>query len=181
MASNQTIIASARYFAVKVPNLPHIPRHDGGHIFVESSLGRSERMEFDENEAIECAWLTMLAGQAFWEVMTEHGIALYRLNYQDNGNWTYIRDGKDGRPLFHIHIYGRAENEVYQSYGQALMLPYSGCGFYDRFDAISDEDVHAIAKRMGELATSGKYQWGTIDVEKSELDCTPRFREAGEG
>ena len=147
-----------RHFTVKAAGAPHVPRADGGHLFIEANdHSISERTQLTAEQAVELAWLTMLVGQAYWDVMPERGLDLYRLNYQDNGNWAFVR-GED--PLFHIHIYGRARNEKHQEYGQALRFPYPTTGFYEGFQPLTDDDIAALAARMDELAASEKYGWG---------------------
>lgn len=153
------IIAETRNFTVKVPLLPHVPREDGGHIFVEHKGGKENRWELEPDEAIEGAWLTQLAGEAFWDSMRSAGLPLYKLNFQDNGNWAFV-DGK--RPVFHVHIYGRSEEEKTQSFGQALTFPWRDTGYYDDFDAIGEQDVRAIARRMGELCETPSYLGGGV-------------------
>lgn len=167
------IIARTPSFSVKVPNLPHVPRSDGGHIFVETNHGKENRWEFSEEEAIEQAWLTQLAGEAFWLFMREDArVPIYKLNFQDNGNWAFV-DGK--RPVFHVHIYGRSEEEKTQEYGQALSFPWRDTGYYDGFDAMSADDVRGIAKRMEELSKTDRYAWESmegVDVSFPPLDET---------
>ena len=152
------IVYKTQNFTVKAPEVPHVPREDGGHVFIEANDPHCcDRTQLTADQAIECAWLTMLAGEAYWNVMSERGLDPYRLNYQDNGNWAFVR-GED--PLFHIHIYGRARNEKHQEYGQALRFPYPTTGFYEGFQPLTDDDIAALAARMDELAASEKYGWG---------------------
>ena len=81
------IVYKTQNFTVKAPEVPHVPREDGGHVFIEANDPHCcDRTQLTADQAIECAWLTMLAGEAYWNVMSERGLDLYRLNYQDNGN-----------------------------------------------------------------------------------------------
>ena len=154
------VVFETQDFTVKVPSVPHVPREDGGHVFIDANdPACQDRTQLSAEQAIECAWLTMLAGEAFWDVMTERGVDLYRLNYQDNGNWAFVRGEA---PHLHIHVYGRARGEQHQEYGQALHFPYVTTGFYEGFQPLTDEDVAALAARMRELAATEKYCWGPM-------------------
>ena len=43
--------------------------------------------------------------------MKNRGINIERINYQDNGNWAYLKGTK---PMFHIHLYGRTKESKVQ-------------------------------------------------------------------
>lgn len=151
------IIFEGTSFTVKTPNVPHIPREDGGHVFIEvNDHSISERTQLDSVQATELAWTTMLTGQAYWDVMPTRGLDLYRLNYQDNGNWSFVRGET---PVLHVHVYGRTRTEKHQEYGQALHLPYITTGFYDGFAPLTDDDVAALGDRMRELARTERFRW----------------------
>ena len=148
-------IFESENFTVKVPSAPHVPRRDGGHIYVEANDNTiEERVQLTPKQAVELAWLVSLAGQAYWDVMPQRGLDLYRLNYQDNGNWAFVRGE---RPVLHIHIYGRTRDEKHQSYGQALHLPYIDTGFYDGFEPLSNGDIQALRARMSELTGEKRF------------------------
>jgi hypothetical protein len=68
-------------------------------------------MDLTVSEAIEIMLLTMIVGKAYTDAMKVRGVDIERLNYQDNGNWSYLRGEK---PLFHIHIYGRVKGSKIQ-------------------------------------------------------------------
>lgn len=165
------IIAKTDNFTVKVPNLPHITRDEGGHIFVETNNERENRWEFNERESMEQAWLTQLAAEAYWSVMKDE-LSLYKLNLQDNGNWAFIDDRK---ALFHVHIYGRSEREkdddTSQSYGQALSFPWRDTGYYDDFAPLSEKDVREIAAEMEMLSKLDRYKWERMDADVCAFDA----------
>ena len=92
--------------------------------------------------------------------MPERGLNLYRLNYQDNGNWAFVRGEQ---PVLHVHIYGRTRDEQHQEFGQALKLPYIDTGFYDGFDPLSADDIAALHGRMEKLAATEKFRWPQLD------------------
>ena len=146
-----------RHFTVKAAGAPHVPRADGGHLFIEANdHSISERTQLTAEQAVELAWLTMLVGQAYWDVMPERGLDLYRLNYQDNGNWAFVRGEQ---PVLHVHVYGRTRDEQHQEYGQALHLPYIDTGFYDGFEPLTDDDAAALCARMEALAQTERFRW----------------------
>ena len=92
------------------------------------------------------AFATQLLGYAMREVLTAHDIDLYRINYQDNGNWAFLRG--DSHPLMHIHLYGRVKNETRQSYGQALVFPDPGDEYYRGLVPVPDEILYEIFECM---------------------------------
>ncbi len=152
----ETTLFKSNNFTVKLASTPHVPREDGGHIFIEvNDHSIAERSQLSPEQIIELAWLTALAGQAYWDVMPSRGLDLYRLNYQDNGNWAFVRNET---PVLHIHIYGRTRNEKHQEYGQALHLPYVDTGFYDSFEPLTSDDAEALHDRMVELAQTERFQ-----------------------
>lgn len=106
----------------------------------------SERTECDAQSLIGMAFATQLLGYAMREVLTAHDIDLYRINYQDNGNWAFLRG--DSHPLMHIHLYGRVKNETRQSYGQALVFPDPGDEYYRGLVPVPDEILYEIFECM---------------------------------
>lgn len=152
-----TLICATDDFLVKTPAVPHVPREDGGHIFVEArDKSIEDRTMLTPSQIVECSWLTTLAGQALEELMESIGIPLYRINYQDNGNWSFVRKEK---PLFHVHIYGRAQAEEHQRYGQALHLPYPTTGFYEGFEPLNESDAGFLRERMVQLSDPAEHAW----------------------
>ncbi len=104
-------IYETKNFLVESFETPHVTRTDGGHIKILPKVPIKNRTEMSPALAIEFIRLTMIIGEAFDVAMNNRGIKIIRLNYQDMGNWAF-KSGKD--PIFHIHIYGRAENAKYQ-------------------------------------------------------------------
>lgn len=152
-----TALLETAYFTLKIPVHPHVPACDGGHLFLEvNDPAVSDRTELAGPAATECMWLTMLAGEAMAEVLPSHGIDLYRINYQDNGNWSFLRGE---RPRMHIHLYGRARDEASQTFGQALFFPDPRDGRYGTFEPIDPQIGREIAARMEALAAEPRYAW----------------------
>lgn len=156
-ASTDTTVLATRFFTVKSPAHPHVPACDGGHLFIEvNDPDIEDRTQLSADAAIECMWLTMVVGQAFTEIMEKGGHALYRINYQDNGNWSFLRGE---RPRMHIHIYGRTRGERSQVYGQALHFPDPADERYRLFLPLDEATLRQIGARACELALEPKYQW----------------------
>lgn len=157
---SNTIIYKTNSFSVKVPNVPHITQKEGGHIFIEvNDQNISDRWELSCEEAFELMWLSQVVGLAFKETMEYFGVKLYKLNFQDNGNWSFIRGDK---PVLHIHIYGRAECEKdnktsNQTYGNALVFPYVDTGFYDNFEPLSEEQIKYLSNKISEISKEPRF------------------------
>ena len=142
-------------FIVAVPLKPHIPREDGGHIWIMAKEKYfNDRTEFEPQYAIEVMRLTMLLGEAMKKGMKERGIEIEIINYQENGNWSFL-DGT--KPVFHIHLYGRTRNAKSQKWGEALYFPNPTSSFYDNFQALNDEDIEAIKNEIYKLESAEKY------------------------
>lgn len=155
--ANDRVVAKATYFTVKVPSRPHVTAEEGGHLFVEvNDPAISDRTQLSPEAAIECMWLTMLAGAAMEQVLRERGLDIYRLNYQDNGNWSFLRGEA---PRMHVHIYGRTRNETFQQYGQALYFPDPGDERYNLFAPFDEATARAIGDRMRQLASTPQFAW----------------------
>ena len=154
------IIYETENFKVGVPAHPHVSREEGGHIWIMGKTHFSERYELSPRQATEVMRLTMLIGEAMIKGMKERGIDIIRINFQDNGNWAYL---KGTEPTFHIHLYGRCMNTTVQTWGEALNFPDPDSGFYDNMIPFDDEDIIEIKKAINELENNDKYKlenWG---------------------
>ena len=155
------VIYETENFVVAVPKVPHIPRTDGGHLWIRSKEKYfSSRIELEPKLAIEVMRLTMLIGEAMEKAMKNRNINVERINYQENGNWAYQKGMK---PEFHIHLYGRTEDSKTQIWGEALNFPNKSTGFYDKFERFNNEDIEEIKKQINLLEKEDKYDlknWG---------------------
>lgn len=153
---NDDIIYESKNFIVCVPKIPHIPREDGGHIWIRAKKKYfSSRLDLGPKEAIEVMRLTMLISESMVIGMNERDIKIERINYQENGNWAY-KEGK--KPVFHIHLYGRTKESVTQTWGEALIFPNTDTGFYKEFKPFNDKDIEAIKKQINILENNKKYK-----------------------
>lgn len=152
---NDISIYETENFAVAVPKVPHIPRTDGGHLWIRAKNRYfNNRTELEPNLAIEVMRLTLLIGEAMQNGMKNRGIIIDRINYQENGNWAYK---KEMEPEFHIHLYGRTKKSITQTWGEALVFPNKATGFYDNFERFNKEDIEEIKKQISILEKEEKY------------------------
>jgi hypothetical protein len=98
--------------------------------------------------------------------LSERGIDVARINYQENGNWSALRP--EG-PYLHLHLYGRARSAVKQPFGEALYLPSKKTGYYDGFEALNTGDVEAIRAAIQSLFCQEKYR-GELTLRFPDLE-----------
>lgn len=152
---HDNIIYETENFVVAVPKIPHIPRTDGGHLWIRAKSPLFEsRCDFTPKLAIELMRLTMIIGQSMEEAMKIRGINIEKINYQENGNWAFQKNKK---PVFHLHLYGRVKNQITQTFGEALFFPNKSTGFYDKFEPFNKGDILEIKKQIEVLEKSEKY------------------------
>jgi hypothetical protein len=106
--------------------------------------------------------LVTITGEAITNVMRSKGVDVVRINYQDNGNWSYFPDMKK-EPYIHVHLYVRSNNEVhpiadkrFKSFPNALYFPYRGDvpEYYESFQPYSKEDCVDFRKEIRNTARS---------------------------
>lgn len=149
------ILYESENFRVGVPAHPHVSREEGGHIWIMGKKHISDRYDLSPKEASEVMRLTMLIGQAMIDGMKNRGVIIGRINFQDNGNWAYL---KGLEPTFHIHLYGRTENSTVQTWGEALKFPNPDTDFYDNMIPFDDDDIEEIKKAITYLEKQDKYK-----------------------
>lgn len=110
--------------------------------------------ELSPRELIELMRFTVLAGEAYKNAMNIRGIEVKRLNFQDNGNWAYLR-GEE--PVTHLHIYGRTEYSDKQKWGEALYFPNQFTDYYNDIEPINVDDIKEIRKQIELLEKTEKY------------------------
>ena len=156
------IIYESKYFNVLSAEQPLVDRNDGGHIIIEPKERVSSRQDLSAKEAIELMRLTIVAGIAMEKVMSQNGVDIGRINYQDNGNWSVF---KPQGPHLHYHLYGRAKNAKIQKYGQTLSMPHidDHPEYYKDLKPLIKEDINGIRNEIGELLKEEKFSdqnWG---------------------
>jgi len=154
------LIYKTKNFIVEAFDTPHVTRTDGGHIKIYPKVKILDKTMMSPKMAIEYIRLTMVVGQAMKIGMTNRGIEIAIINYQEMGNWVFKRGEQ---PYFHVHIYGRAKNAKYQPYQEAVQLPDRATGFYDKFEPLNKEDIIEIKKQISLIIKEDKYKdanWG---------------------
>ena len=158
---HDTVVYETETFKLGCPSQPHIPREDGGHLYIRSKEKYfSDRTDFSPREAIEAMRLSVMAGEAMVAAMEKRGVKIARINYQENGNWAFQTGS---RPAFHIHLYGRTVDSKTQTWGEALVFPNRKTGFYDGFTPFTQEDLSAIREELEHLAETPRFAlsaWG---------------------
>ena len=79
-----------------------------------------------------------------------------RMNYEDLGNW-----GLDdlGGPKMHLHLFGRAKEQVHQIRGQHMFLYPKGHKIYQgHLKPLDDEDVLKLRDRVANILREDKYR-----------------------
>ena len=150
------IIYETKSFVVEAFDKPHVSRTDGGHIKIYPKKKIIDRTEMSSEMAVEFIRLTMIIGKAMKIGMSNRGIKIMRINYQDMGNWAFK---KNKQPYFHLHIYGRAKNAKYQPCKEAVYLPDRSTGFYDDFEPLNKEDIEEIRKQINLILKEDKYKY----------------------
>ena len=146
------LIFESEHFQIITPESPHVSRSDGGHLIVNPKVTVEDRTRLSREKAIELIKLTMVAGAAMKSVLTQSGIDIGRINYQDNGNW---------RHELHVHLYGRARGAKIQIYGHPLMLPPTRDAFKQQMgnlEPLTADDVAALGAEIVRLLGTEKYQ-----------------------
>ena len=133
---------------------PHVSREEGGHLRIVPKEHYENRWDMPPKVASECIRLSMIVGEALKIAMNNLGIPIVRINYQDMGNWAYKRKVK---AYFHINVYGRAENAVFQVWPEAVQLPDRSTGFYDEFQPLNQQDIDEIKNQILIIEKRDKY------------------------
>ena len=148
------VIYETENFYVLARWKPHVSREEGGHIRIKPKRKVKNRYELTPKEAKELIRLTMLAGEAMINGMKNRGVDIEIINFQDNGNWAYLRFEV---PAFHIHLYGRTKDSVKQKFGEALYFPNPKDEYYKDLTPLDDDDIEEIRKQIHLLENTEKY------------------------
>jgi len=146
------LVFESSHFDITVPERPHVSRGDGGHLIINPKVPVEDRTQLTRDQAIELVKLTMVAGEAMKSVLGRRGVAIGRVNYQDNGNW---------RHELHVHLYGRARDATLQPYGHALAFPATREAFIREMgdlEPLSDGDIRELRAEIERLLATDKYR-----------------------
>jgi diadenosine tetraphosphate (Ap4A) HIT family hydrolase len=145
-------VHEAKHFTIVVIDHPHVSRRDGGHLVINPKIPVEDRTKLTREQAVELMKLTMVGGEAMKTVLTRRGIAIGRINYQDNGNW---------RHELHVHLYGRARDATLQPYGHSLAFPPTRQAFMAQMGDLEPLDADDVAELRAEivrLLATAKYR-----------------------
>jgi diadenosine tetraphosphate (Ap4A) HIT family hydrolase len=151
------LIYETSNFTVKSAELPHVyvDRKDGGHIQIKPKVAVSDRTQLSPELAIEYMKLSMVVGEAMKIALSNRGIDIGIINYQEMGNWSVF---KPEGPKLHMHLFGRAKNAVTQKYGDAVNLPHLETGFYDGFQPLDEGDIAELRREIERVLQTEKYK-----------------------
>ncbi len=146
----QTVF-EAEHFVIVAPARPHLSREDGGHMIINPKVTVEDRTQLTRVQAVELVKLTMVAGAAMQTVLPRRGVDIWRINYQDNGNW---------RHELHVHLYGRARSSKRQPYGHFLSIPLTAEAFKAQpgLNALTADDVAELKTEIVRLLATDKYK-----------------------
>lgn len=153
------IIYQTNEFVVEAHDRPHHDRDNGGHCKVYPKTKYVDRTQMPEDLYIKMMKLVRIVGMAVTNVMTKKGVEVVRINYQDNGNWSFFPTMSND-PKVHVHLYTRSKNEKhpagderYQAFPQALYFPFIGDApeYYESFKPYSEEDCKDIGDEIKKL------------------------------
>jgi hypothetical protein len=144
-------------FVVESAESPLVDRDDGGHITITPLIRRTDIQQLAPHEAVELMRLMIVTGEALTSILTQNGVPIGRINYQENGNWGVF--SKDG-PYQHMHIYGRARTATYQPFGEACYFPSrtEHPDYYQSFKPLLLTDVAQIREEIVRLLSLDKYK-----------------------
>ncbi|HEX8744433.1 MAG TPA: hypothetical protein VF712_14990 [Thermoleophilaceae bacterium] len=169
--SSDVVVCRTRSMVVEMPVEPHVDRADGGHLIISPIREVKDRRSLPPAEAVELMWLSALVAEVMFAVLPSFGVAIGRINYQENGNW----GAEDGDPPMHLHLYGRARDSVRQPFGQALRLPDPDDDYYDGLEPFRADELEAIRGALSSTADSSRYrdpeQWRLDPAAPDEFSC----------
>lgn len=159
------IILATKKFIVAGHDNPHHDRNNGGHAKVAPKEKFGDRTEMPMDLYLTMMQLVMISGEAITKVMTQKGIDVVRINYQDNGNWSYFPSMKKD-PHIHVHLYVRSNGEKHPSgderfraFPEALFFPFIGDNpeYYNSFKPYTETDCADIRAEIEKLLDTQKY------------------------
>lgn len=159
------IILETSKFLVSGHDHPHHDRNNGGHAKIAPKERYGDRTEMPMGLYVVFMQLVMVTGEAITTVMRRKGIDVIRINYQDNGNWSYFPSMKKD-PHIHVHLYVRSNDEKhpandtrFKAFPEALVFPFIGSNpeYYESFQPYTDMDCSDIRAEIERLLNTDKY------------------------
>lgn len=159
------IILETSQFIVQGHDQPHHHRDNGGHVKITPKEQFADRTAMPMTVYMPLMQLVMLTGEAITTVLKGLGMDVARINYQDNGNWSYFPDAKK-QPQVHVHLYVRTWGEThpendprFKAFPDALSFPYIGDfpEYYRSFQPYTEADCQLFKAEMAQLLDTDKY------------------------
>lgn len=161
------IIFETDKYIVQGHDRPHHDRDNGGHAKVSPKAKYADRSEMPEDLYLALMMLVRIAGEAITSVMTAKGIPIARINYQDNGNWSYFPSMKKD-PQIHLHLYVRSYEEKhpagdprFKPFPHAMVAPFIGDApeYYESFKPYTAQDCQDIKAEIERLLETKYKDW----------------------
>lgn len=145
-----SIILQTKNFLIEAHDEPEISRADGGHLVISPIVPVNDRTQLSAELASEMMLITVIAGKAMTKGLSEQGIQLGRINYQDNGNW---------KAELHIHLYGRALNATYHPFGHPIRAAWTLEEKREiKQEPLNTTDIELIRKYMLDFAKDDGFE-----------------------
>lgn len=160
-------ILETKNFTVVGHERPHQSRENGGHVVITPKKRYAHRYEMPLSLGTALMHLSMIVGEATTNIMRKNGLDVARINYQDNGNWSY-KPIYNKPPHLHVHLYVRTKGEShpdkdkrFQAFPDALVFAPPESDYYKNFKPLTEKDCQDIKEEFERLLATDRYQ----DVE----------------
>lgn len=152
------VFYETKNFKVKAADEALIDRKDGGHVLIipkSKTASKQHRWQLNTTVAENLMILSMIVGEAMFKAMNKRGIAMDRINFQDNGNWSL---GTTRKNKVHLHLFGRAKKSKHQKRGESITFPDKKTRFWRKLEPLNDQDIKEILKQMKIISKRKKYK-----------------------
>lgn len=137
------LIYETENFILESHENPEVDRLEWGHMKISPKVSVEDRTFLTPRQAIELMRFTIASGEVMKRAMAKIGVHIWRINYQDNGNW---------RPELHVHLYGRAIDATMQKYGEPI-IP----GYRDHYNPLSHDDIIRMREELEMIFQSEEF------------------------
>ena len=131
------------HFILESHEKPEVDRLEWGHIKITPKEVVEDRSKLMPEQAVELMRLTIIAWEALKIAMSEVGVDIARINYQDNGNWS---------PRLHVHLYWRAKDATVQKFWDPITP-----GHKASYHPLNSEDMTRIQYAIDSLTKTKKF------------------------
>jgi len=146
-----TVIYEDKFFQVISPAFPLNCREDGGHLILLKKEIINDRSDMSWQEGIGFMRISMIVGQAMYEVLE-----IERINYEDLGNWGI---DKPQGSYMHLHFFGRSAHSIHQIRGNHLLIYPEGHNIYKgHLTPLNKEETDQLIIAVNEISKEEKYK-----------------------